>query len=94
MGHRKLKDSMGLGNFIVNRARPEEGIQNILLALYGTYAYNTIFEEGNAFGAYGETRAQLESVAKSFDGNGFFDYYVDNILKISDEFSANDEAFA
>ena len=94
-GHKSVKDNMGLGNFIVSRVHPREDIGQVLLELYGSYAYNQIVDNISAQQNFGPTRQRLEEIATETQPiEQLFDQHIDNILKISDSFAANDKFFA
>ena len=89
-GHKKENDVMGMGNFIINRLRPKEGIKKILVELFGSLQYNQIYKDSAKFAP---VRAELESVVGSEDIEKIFESYADNIIKLSDKFQANDSFF-
>lgn len=94
-GHKSINDSMGLGNFIVGRVHPREDIGQVLLELYGSYAYNQVADNPLAEQRFGSTRERLESIANDSEPmKKLFDQHIDNILKISDTFAANSKFFA
>ena len=82
------RDSMGMGNFIVERMRPENGISQILQSFFGSWAFNQPVE--NATDRY-------QQIYSRFGDNGIseiFEGYIDNILKVSDEFQADMKFFS
>lgn len=84
-GHRSINDSMRLGNFITERARVGGTLEDILMTLFGSFQYNQDIT-GNFV-----QRSSLEATA--YATTDFFEGYVDNILKVSDQFQANSAPF-
>lgn len=82
------RDKMGMGNFIEQRLRPES-LSEIMIAFFGSYQFNQPVEDATK--AY---QAVYKRFSKQDRIKEIFDLYVDNILKISEEFSVeNSEIF-
>lgn len=80
---RREGDAMGAANFITERLRPSASIADIMIDFFGSYQFNQPIE--NASDRYKQIYArfsQNELTSKIFNG------YLDNILKISDDFSS------
>lgn len=82
------RDAMGMGNFIIDRMRPDQGIAQLLSQFFGSWAYNQPVDGAT------ETYQQIYSRFSNNDIEDVFGGYIDNILKVSDQFQANTRAFA
>ena len=82
------RDSMGMGTFIVDRMRPEAGISQLLQEFFGSWAFNKPIDDATE---------RYEQIYSRFANNNLtevFEGYVDNIIKISDEFQADMKYFS
>lgn len=79
---RRSESSMSMGNFIELRLKPDEQIKDILTEFFGSYQFNQPIEDATPL---------YRSIYKRFEigdrVKGIFDGYLDNILKISEDFS-------
>lgn len=82
------RETMGLGNFVIDRMRPEAGIAKMLSELFGSWAFNQPTDDATT------QYHQIYNRFEQYDPSQVFDGYMDNILKISDQFQANMKAFA
>lgn len=86
-GEVEFSKSMKASNFIVDRAKAP--LQNVLLKLFGTYQFNQPAD--NADSSYYKIYENLEKALEN--SNEYFKGYIDNIIKISDTFSARNNSF-
>lgn len=80
---RREGDAMGAANFIHERLRPTASIADIMTDFFGSYQFNQPID--NATERYQQIYSrfsQNEKITQIFNG------YLDNILKISDDFSS------
>lgn len=70
------------GNFIENRIRPEQGLQDLLVTFFGAYQYHGKNEQ---FQQEASKRLLNDGVIPSI-----FNSYLSNIMRISDTFGAKD----
>ena len=68
------------GTFIRDRAAIEEKLCNLLLDLYGSYAYNIDVSDGT----FTDTRTALESLLTT-DVEEVFEHYIDKIIRLDAE---------
>lgn len=82
------RDSMGMGSFIIDRMRPDSGISQLLQEFFGSWAFNKPIEDAT------ERYQQIYSRFGNNNLSEVFEGYVDNIMKISDEFQADMKQFS
>jgi hypothetical protein len=71
---------MTMKNFIVERARPEPGIAQLLLEFFGSWQFNQPISSSSKEYEYVYGRFSTADFSQFFSG------HVDNILRLSDEF--------
>lgn len=82
------KGGMGAANFMSSRARIEEDLYKLLVSLFGAYQFNRTDPDGS--GNFESTRNEITSLVNSQQIKDVFDAHIDNMLKVSEQFSTGE----